>query len=86
MASDNDDRKKRKSSLNVVFKELAPYLDLGLRMALTVGLMALLGWWLDTQFDTKPLLLIICSLFGIAAAFVNFFRTISRQEKKKKGK
>jgi len=38
-------------------------------MALSIGLGALIGHYLDGKFDTKPWLFLIFLGFGIAAAF-----------------
>lgn len=48
--------------------------------------MALLGWWVDNQFQTSPVFIIIFSLFGIVAGLVSFFRTVLNINKKDKGK
>lgn len=75
-------KKKQKS----VYKELAPYLGLGTQLALTVGLFALLGSWLDKEYDTKPTLLLISSVMGIVIGFYHFFKTISQLSKKEEEK
>ncbi|MCX7735262.1 MAG: AtpZ/AtpI family protein [Candidatus Kapabacteria bacterium] len=61
-------------------------MNLGWQLAITIGIMALLGWWLDKYFQTSPILIIIFSLFGIAAGLVNFFKTVLNNSKKDKGK
>ncbi len=40
------------------------------------------GYLMDRWLGTKPLFSIIFLLFGIAAGFVNFFRTIAKVENK----
>lgn len=77
-----NNHKKVKSKDNII-KELSPYLNLGWQLAITICLMALLGWWLDGQFDTKPLFVIICSVFGVIAALYSFIRTVISLNKKK---
>jgi ATP synthase protein I len=64
-------------------QELAPYSSLGIQLAITIGLFALLGWWLDGKYDTKPVFTLICSLSGIAIGFYSFFKTISDLDKKR---
>jgi F0F1-type ATP synthase assembly protein I len=66
-----------------IIKELAPYLNLGWQLAITISLMALLGWWLDGQLDAKPWFIIICSVFGIIAAMYSFIRTVLNLNKEK---
>ena len=36
----------------------------------------LIGFWLDKIFMTKPILLVICLLFGFAGGFYNAIRSI----------
>jgi len=43
----------------------------GLSMALSVGIGALIGHYLDTKFQTGPWLFFVFLGFGIAAAFRN---------------
>lgn len=82
---DKDKTKKGfgKTNPNIV-KELAPYMNLGLQMALTIGLFALLGWWLDAKFETKPWLVTIGAIFGVVVALYSFFKTVSLLEAKRK--
>ena len=44
---------------------------IGLTMALSVGIGAVLGHWLDQKFGTTPWLFFVFLGFGIAAAFRN---------------
>lgn len=61
--------------------ELAPYLGLGLQLAVTVAAMVFLGIWLDKKFDTSPIFSIICSFLGIFAALYNFIKTVLKSGK-----
>ena len=45
----------------------------GLSMAISIAVGALIGHYLDTKFGTDPWLLIIFLGFGIAAAFRNLY-------------
>ena len=47
---------------------------IGLTMAFSVGIGAILGHWLDTRFGTTPYLFFVFLGFGIAAAFRNLYR------------
>ena len=82
--NDNEEPRPWKTPKGQIFKELAPYLNIGSQLAITVSLGVLLGWWLDGKFDTKPILIISCSLFAVAVAMYNFFKTIANAEKRKK--
>jgi ATP synthase protein I len=45
----------------------------GLAMAISIGLGALIGHYLDVKFKTEPWLFFIFLGFGIAAAFRNLY-------------
>ena len=85
MTDEEEKRQKRKPFVNQkIIRELSPYMNLGLQMAITIGLSTLAGWWLDQKFDTKPVLLVILALLGIVLAFYNFFKVVLNFEKKNK--
>jgi F0F1-type ATP synthase assembly protein I len=80
--------KTRQKDLSGSLKEVAPYLDLGLRFAAAATLFGLLGYWIDGKLHTTPLCLIMGVMLGGAAGFVNIYRTVTRlteEEKRKKG-
>jgi len=43
------------------YREVGPYIGLGLQLAITVTAMVFLGLWLDGIFGTRPILIIIRS-------------------------
>lgn len=47
---------------------------IGIQFPVAIALGFFAGRWLDTQFGTAPWLMVIFSLCGIAAGFVNLFR------------
>ncbi len=47
---------------------------------LAIGVGYLLGHWLDGVFGIKPWLTVICTALGVAAAFVNLFRTAAQSD------
>ncbi len=59
-------------------RQIAPYMDLGLRFALAAALGGALGYWLDGKLDTQPLLLILGIMLGGTAGFINLYRTVMR--------
>jgi F0F1-type ATP synthase assembly protein I len=68
-------------------KQVAPYLDLGLRFAAAATLFGLLGHWVDGRLHTTPAFLIVGVMLGGAAGFINIYRTVTRlteEEKRKK--
>jgi ATP synthase protein I len=54
-----------------LFRTLGYLSTVGLSMALSVGIGAVLGHWLDQKFGTTPWLFFVFLGFGIAAAFRN---------------
>lgn len=71
----NGDKGEKKSTGSYL-KDYAPYLGLGLQLAITVAAMALLGIWLDKKFSSSPWLTIICSFFGVFAGLYNFIKAV----------
>jgi len=68
-----------------VMQENAPYLTLGIQMALTIVAFAGLGWWLDKQNGTS-FWIGICSGFGAVAGLGYFLLVVLRIEKKNEKK
>lgn len=62
------------------FQALAPYLNLGIQMAITIGACVALGWWLDQKYALSPILTLTFTFIGIFAAFYNFFRVVSNKK------
>ena len=46
----------------------------GLEMGIAVAIGFGLGWWLDEKFGTKPYLMIVMLMFGVAAGFKGIYR------------
>jgi F0F1-type ATP synthase assembly protein I len=78
------DEDKKSNRYSKVYQDIGPYLGLGFQLAATIGVMVFLGYWLDSKFNTKPLLIIICALFGVFAGMYNFLKTVLNINKKKK--
>ena len=51
---------------------------MGFDLAASVGVGALLGWWIDRRYDTAPWGVIICSSMGIVGGLLNFVRAGQR--------
>ena len=85
MKNDNEKNeseiKNSKQERDEIYKSIAPFLNLGLQMAITIAVFILLGWWLDGKFDKSPLFTLIFSFVGIFGAFYNFFRVVAKAEK-----
>jgi ATP synthase protein I len=66
-----------------LFRTLGYLSTVGLAMAFSIGIGALLGHYLDGKFDTDPWLFFIFLGFGIAAAFRNLqymYRRLKRED------
>ena len=59
--------------LKKTIKDLAFFSTIGITMALSIGLGALIGYSLDNKFGTHPWLLYVGLALGIAAAFRNLY-------------
>lgn len=64
------------------YKDVAPYLGLGLQLAVTVTIMVFLGIWLDDKFSSKPVLTIIFAFFGVFTGLYNFIKSVLKSGKK----
>jgi len=56
-----------------LFRTLGYLSTVGLSMGFSIGIGALIGYYLDKKFETKPWLLLVFLGFGIAAAFRNLY-------------
>jgi ATP synthase protein I len=66
---------------NKVYREIGPYLGLGLQLAITVTAMVFLGIWLDGKFNLEPVLTIVFSLLGVFAGLYSFIKTVLKSGK-----
>ncbi len=52
------------------------YVGLGMELAVPLLVGIFLGRWLDRRLGTEPWLLIVGAVLGMAAGFLQFFRTV----------
>ena len=62
-------------------REAAPYLGLGMAMALTLAFGLWGGYWLDGRLGTQPLFLLLGGGLGMFAAFYHMIKTVSGRKK-----
>jgi F0F1-type ATP synthase assembly protein I len=67
-AGENDGRKKWS-------REVAPFLTLGIQLAVTIVAFFFLGKWLDEMFKTGPWLMMTGLGVGMAGGLIKFLRT-----------
>jgi ATP synthase protein I len=65
-----------------VMLSVAPYLTLGIQLAITVVVFFFIGKYADEYFGTKPWLMIVLILVGMVGGMVKFFRTVIELGKK----
>ena len=70
----NPNDEKRGSFMGNAFK-------LGTELVAAVGVGTIIGFILDSWFDTKPWLIIIFFFLGTAAGILNVIRTANRMQK-----
>jgi ATP synthase protein I len=64
-----------------LLKQFASYSTLGLEMGLSVALGVGIGYYLDKWLNTEPWFLIIFIIFGVAAGFRSLYRAVKRLQK-----
>ena len=70
----DNDNEKRGSFMGSAFK-------LGTELVAAVAIGTIIGFILDSWFDTKPWLIIIFFFLGTAAGILNVIRTANRMQK-----
>ena len=60
------------------WRPLALVTQLGLTVVASLVLSLLLGLWLDNLLGTKPILTLLFSLIGVAAAIVGVYRLVTQ--------
>ena len=50
----------------------------GMELAGAVAILTLIGWWLDSQWSTRPWLTLTGALLGMVVGFHNLWRTCRR--------
>ena len=70
--------------LRQVYRDVAPYMTLGIQLAAAVVFFFFIGWWLDTRMGTSPTFELIGLLVGFAGGMIKFFRSAAEMSKKDK--
>jgi F0F1-type ATP synthase assembly protein I len=71
MPSDNE------SWLRQSLQDAAPYLGLGMQLALSVLLFFFIGWWIDGAYGSGPFGMLIGLAVGITGGMIKFIRTVT---------
>lgn len=62
------------------------YLNLGIQMVVTVLVLSAAGWWLDKQWETSPIFLVLLSIVGVGVALFQFIRDVQQLTQRAKSK
>jgi len=73
------DRKQQEGA----WQEVRHYANLGTELVVAVLLGAWCGWKLDQWLETKPWFFLLGFFFGISAGFLNIFRLVTSEAKRK---
>ena len=65
-----------------IYRQVGPYLGIGIEFVAAILLCLFAGRWLDEKFDTNPIFMLIGAFVGAAAGFYNFIRTVLKLQKK----
>ena len=68
------------------FRDVGPYLGLGLQLAVTIVVMVFIGDWLDSKFSQHYIFTLIFGFLGIGIGMYNLIKTVNELEKKNKKK
>lgn len=68
-------------NISKVYRDVGPYVGLGMQLALTVTVMVFLGIWLDGKFELSPILTIIFASLGVFAGLYNFIKSVIKSGK-----
>ena len=63
------------------FQKAAPYINISYVLIASMAMLGGLGWWLDNQFLTKPLLTVFGILGGLFLGMYNLYRVVRKLEK-----
>ena len=79
MPNDPEHRPPRTSgtSLHESLRQAAPYLTLGIQLALAVLLFFFLGWWIDDSYATAPWGQLAGVAIGAVGGMIKFIRTVT---------
>lgn len=62
--------------LGKAWKDVGPYIDLGMRLALTVFLGLFLGYELDKKVGSLPLFTIVGSILGMIGGMMSVYQSV----------
>ena len=82
-------RKRGEESSDQILRQVAPYLTLGIQLAAGMVVFFLIGWWLDTRYDSSPKFKLIGLGIGAVGGLIKFLKSVvelGKQEQSPKQK
>jgi len=64
------------------YQKAAPYINISYVLIGSIAMLGMLGWWLDEQLLTRPLLTVFGILGGLFLGLYNLFKVIRKLDKK----
>lgn len=64
------------------WRELAPFMNIGIELAVTVGVFGLIGWFIDKYAATSPLWFIALLVIGVIVGMTKMLQTVLKANKK----
>ncbi|MFA6457641.1 MAG: AtpZ/AtpI family protein [Bacteroidota bacterium] len=68
--------KNEENSFGTMMQAAAPYMTLGLQIAIAVVVFLFIGKYADDQFGTKPWLMVTGIVIGFTGGMIRFFREV----------
>ena len=75
----NDDRGKNDKKEDGLYRQIGSLSTIGINLVVATLVGFGIGYYLDKWFGTKPILMIIFTIIGVAAGFKIVFETINKK-------
>lgn len=60
------------------YMELTVFASVGTQLAVSIFIGFGMGYWLDKWLNTRPAMMLVFTVLGVAAGFLNVYRTVRR--------
>jgi F0F1-type ATP synthase assembly protein I len=77
-------RKRDEQSPDQILRQSAPYLTLGIQLAAGIVVFFLIGWWLDTRYESSPMFKLIGLGVGMVGGLIKFLKSVVELGKEEK--
>ena len=75
----NDDREENDKKEDGLYRQIGSLSTIGINLVVATLVGFVIGYYLDKWFGTKPILMIIFTIFGVAAGFKIIFEIINKK-------